>query len=180
MFVIAGYFQENEPNFWQRIRPGIEAVAHVTLSQLGHVPGRRRTPSSTALTATGFRYSGVLRVLRTSATSRMIGGAIQSGSLKATQINICNPKSLIIRRQKTFDDDEPTYYASINVFTDLIDAVEIAWMVAFGDWSDHNNLLEKKPNVGLVDHTMKGFKAWRWNKQGIVDCMKQLKSTEEE
>ncbi|PON65266.1 hypothetical protein PanWU01x14_117830 [Parasponia andersonii] len=181
----AGYnLQDNEPQFWQRVRPQIELLAHQTLSKLGHTPGRR-LPSIITNTM-DFHYSGLLRALRMSSTAKMIGQAILSHSVKAIHFNIVNPKSTM--RTPTSndgklrnDDDHPTYYASVNVFTHLVDAVEVAWKVAFGDSSDHDDhqqFLQKSNHVDLVDQKLKGLRAWRWTKQGIIDLMKELKSSD--
>ncbi|GMN33592.1 hypothetical protein TIFTF001_004252 [Ficus carica] len=79
--------QENVPQFWQRMRSRIEPLAHSTLSKLGHVPGR------SPWTATDFKHSGLLRVIRLSATTKIISRAILSGSVKAIHIYIEKPKT---------------------------------------------------------------------------------------
>lgn len=183
IIVVAGYpFPDSEPNIWQSIRSKIEQIAHATLFQLGHIPGR--SPSSIA-----NQVSGMLRVIRMSATSKFIGNIILSGSLKAIHVHIQDITGTA--RPKPADGSKNSFvdcgrhlktaaYSSISVFTDLVEAVEIALVVADG----HSHLLEEKvPAAVLVESSSspppRGFKAWRLNKQGIIAFMEALRSASE-
>lgn len=172
----------NQLNIWQSIRSKIEQIAHATLSQLGHIPGR--SPSSIANQA-----SVMLRVIRMSATSKIIGNIILSGSLKAIHVHYQDITGTA--RHKPAEgsknsfvncDHQPAAYSSISVFTDLVEAVEIAWAVASG----HSHLLKENipAAVSVEDSSLSssspgGFNAWRLNKQGIIAFMEALRSASE-
>ncbi|KAF3440430.1 hypothetical protein FNV43_RR18714 [Rhamnella rubrinervis] len=144
------------------MRSKVEQIAHATLSQLGHIPGR--SPFSVA-----NQNSGMLKVIRMSTTSKIIGNIILSSSLKAIRVHIqdtigtARPKPAEGSKNSfAHCDHQPAAYSSISVFTDLVEAVEIAWAVAAG----HSHLLKEKTPAAMsaASSSPRGFKAWRLNR----------------
>ncbi|KAF3440177.1 hypothetical protein FNV43_RR18456 [Rhamnella rubrinervis] len=134
-----------EVDHTEAMRSKVEQIAHATLSQLGHIPGR--SPFSIA-----NQNSGVLKVIRMSTTSKIIGNIILSGSLKAIRVHIqdtigtARPKPAEGSKNSfAHCDHQPADYSSISVFTDLVEAVEIAWAVAAG----HSHLLKEKTPAAM-------------------------------
>ncbi|KAL5818286.1 hypothetical protein ACOSQ4_022128 [Xanthoceras sorbifolium] len=153
----------DDPKFWKNLLPSIEAIVHNKLSQFGHHPGK--SPS-----AVGNQYSGLVRVLRTSSSTKMVGVAILSGSLKSNHIEIQDMRS----KQKCGDDSgnsddimSKQMFASISVFTNLVEAVEVFWVIASGK----SDLLNKK--ITSLQELV-GFKMWRLNQLGIAAFMEKL------
>ncbi|KAK2663028.1 hypothetical protein Ddye_001602 [Dipteronia dyeriana] len=158
-----GYrLKEDDPKFWQKILPRIEIIAHNTLSKFGHHPGR--SPS-----AVDNQDMGIERVHQTSDIIKMVSDAILSGSLKFNHIELqdmrsekkcgANSGSSAIISEQVF--------ASVSVFTDLVEAIELEQVIASGK----SHLLKGK-FAGLIE--LVGFKMWRLNQLGIAAFMKKL------
>ncbi|KAJ0039522.1 hypothetical protein Pint_26694 [Pistacia integerrima] len=135
----AGYpYADTTPNLWSKMRTQIENIAHNTLAQFGHSPGK-------SLSTVGSQASGLLRALRTSASTKMVGDAILSGALKAMHIEIQDLRP----QQKCSEQDNQSIifqqaFPSICVFSNLVEAVEVAWVAANGE----SHLLKEKPAKG--------------------------------
>lgn len=162
--VVAGYpYADTTPNFWSKMRAQIENIAHNTLAQFGHSPGK-------SLSAVGSQASGLLRALRTSASTKTVGNAILSGALKAMHIEIQD-----LRPQQKCSEQEnyqsiifQQAFPSICVFSNLVEAVEVAWVVANGE----SHLLKEKLHRDVKE--LVGFKIWRLNEKGLVAFMEKL------
>ncbi|KAL5751661.1 hypothetical protein ACOSQ2_022168 [Xanthoceras sorbifolium] len=142
------------PNFGKiYILPSIEAIVHNKLSQFGHYPGK--SPS-----AVGNQDSGRVRVLRTSSSIKLVGEAILSGSLKSNHIEIQDMRP----KHKCGGD---TTIASISVFTNLVEALEVFLVIASG-----KSELSKEKITSLQE--LIGFKTWRLNQLGIATFMEKL------
>ncbi|KAL5753621.1 hypothetical protein ACOSP7_021841 [Xanthoceras sorbifolium] len=112
--------------FWKNLLPSIETIVHNKLSQFGHHP--KKSPS-----AVENQDSGRVRVLRTSSSTKVVGEAILSGSLKSNHIEIQDMRP----KQKCGDDSGSKI---ISVFTNLVEAVEVFWVIASGE----SDLLNEK------------------------------------
>lgn len=137
--VIGGYpWEDNEPNSWAKSRRKIETIANKALSRFGQVPGK--SPS-----AVGNQDSGLLKVLRTSAATKMVSSAILTGSLRSKHIDIqdmrpqdkCDNENVSVIDQQAFP--------SISVFSNLVEALEIAWVISSGN----SHLLKEKEHGEL-------------------------------
>ncbi|KAK3212004.1 hypothetical protein Dsin_016710 [Dipteronia sinensis] len=161
---LTGYpWKDDDPNIWYKLLPMIKIIVHNTLSQFGHHPGK--SPS-----AVGDQESSKLKVDRTSAFTKMVGDAILSGSLKPNHIDIQDMKP----KQKCGDSgisatNSEQAFASISLFTNLVEALELFWVIAHGK----SHLLKEK-NTNLKE--LVGFKMWRLNQLGIAAFMKKLSS----
>lgn len=144
------------------MRPQIENIAHSTLAGFGIAPGK--SPS-----AVGSQAFGLLRAIRTSASTKMVHEAIVSGALKATHIDIQD-----LRPQQKCGEHEyqsiisQQAFSSICVFSNLVQAVELAWVAANGE----SHLLKQKFQ-GNVKYLV-GFKIWRLNERGLVAFIEKL------
>ncbi|KDO41159.1 hypothetical protein CISIN_1g041126mg [Citrus sinensis] len=159
---VGGYpWEDNEPNLWAKSRRKIEKIANKALSRFGQVPGK-------SLSAVGNQDSGLLKVLRTSAATKMVSNAILTGSLRSRHIDIqdmrpqdkCNNENVSAIYQQAFP--------SISVFNNLVEAVEIAWVISSGD----SHLLKEK-KIGELK-VLVGFQIWRLNQEGIVAFVEKL------
>ncbi|TXG57819.1 hypothetical protein EZV62_015648 [Acer yangbiense] len=159
-----GYrLKDDDPKFWQKILTRIEIIAHNTLSKFGNHPGRSRQ------SAVDNQDMGIVRVHQTSDIIKMVRDAILSGSLKSNHIELqdmrsekkcgANSGSSAIISEQVF--------ASVSLFTDLVEAIELEQIIAFGK----SHLL--KGNFASLKGLV-GFKMWRLNQQGIAAFMKKL------
>ncbi|KAF7839996.1 uncharacterized protein G2W53_008478 [Senna tora] len=157
---------EDNPLFWSVAQPLAESKAHDMLLQLGHQPGRSRFSLL-------CHNSCSTRATRLSATTKIVTKAITSGTLL--------PAHISIKGGGTNDDDESQnpYSASpsIEVFTCLVDALEISWLVSGGmlpsTRTHHMQRLRSTHDPPACN------KIWKLNEIGLEAFLKGLDSTSE-
>ncbi|KAF7839737.1 uncharacterized protein G2W53_008219 [Senna tora] len=157
---------EENPLFWSVAQPLAESKAHDMLLRLGHQPGR----SSFSLLC---HNSCSIRATRLSAATKIVTKAITSGTLL--------PAYISIKGGGTNDDDESQnpYSASpsIEVFTCLVDALEISWLMSGGmlpsTRTHHMQRLRSTHDPPACN------KIWKLNELGLEAFLKGLDSTSE-
>ncbi|KAF1892407.1 hypothetical protein Lal_00010872 [Lupinus albus] len=150
-----GYHQleDNEPNFWNKLRHYIEP----SLMQLGQFPG-----------LSSFRIldqnSCFIRASRMSATTKFVTDImVHSGTLTRAHINISgtNPPSVL---------HQDLAYASTSVFSDFVDVIELDGGVS----SNYDYVVKNVETVISASHHDIGFKVWNLNKVGILGFIHSL------
>ncbi|KAJ7956877.1 hypothetical protein O6P43_023252 [Quillaja saponaria] len=157
---LTGYpIPDNDAELWEKLRPRLEHPAHRILSQFGHVPGKSRFILPPIIDEIS---SGLLRATRLSAATKLIRDVIASGELKPVHIHTHIRAASSSSGKKVNNDSYPAF-ASVSVFTNIVDAVEIAWVKFF----DMGRYLKEYNSPAPVDVQL-DFKVWRLSQSGIA------------
>ncbi|KAF7839998.1 uncharacterized protein G2W53_008480 [Senna tora] len=168
VLVIISQEYEEDPLFWSVAQPLAESMAHDMLLRLGHQPGRSRF-------SLHCHNSCSTRATHLSAATKIITKSITSGTLL--------PAHISIKGGGTNDDDESQnpYSASpsIEVFTCLVDALEISWLMSGGMHipsirTHHMQRLRSTHDPPAYN------KIWKLNEIGFEAFLKGLDSTSDQ
>ncbi|KAF7839794.1 uncharacterized protein G2W53_008276 [Senna tora] len=154
---------EENPLFWSVAQPLAESMAHDMLLWLGHQPGR----SHFSLLC---HNNCSTRATRLSAATKIVTKAITSGTLL--------PAHISIQGGGTNDDESQNPYSaspSIEVFTCLVDALEISWLMSGGMLPSIRTHMQRLRST----HPPACNKIWKLNEIGLEAFLKGLDSTSE-
>ncbi|KAF7839747.1 uncharacterized protein G2W53_008229 [Senna tora] len=159
---------EEDPLFWSVAQPLAESMAHDMLLRFGHQPGRSRFSLL-------CHNSCSTKATHLSAATKIVTKSITSGTLL--------PAHISIKGGGTNDDDESQnpYSASpsIEVFTCLMDALEISWLISSGGMipsiTTHHMQRLRSTHDPLPNN-----KIWKLNGIGFEAFLKGLDSTSDQ
>ncbi|KAF7839993.1 uncharacterized protein G2W53_008475 [Senna tora] len=157
---------EENPSFWSVAQPLAKSMAHDLLLRLGHQPKKSRFSLL-------CHNNCSTRATRLSAATKIVTKAITLGTLL--------PAHISIQGGGTNDDDESQnpYSASpsIEVFTCLVDSLEISWLMSGGmlpSIRTHMQCLRSTHDPPACN------KIWKLNEIGLEAFLKGLDSTSDQ
>ncbi|RVX21167.1 hypothetical protein CK203_001855 [Vitis vinifera] len=150
---------ENDPDFWMRARDQIRSTLDSKLLQSGHFIGLSPT-------AVGDQSSELLRVCRASGTAQVVMKAILAGILQSTHTDIHEMRADAKNPRRPVDI--PEAYPKISVFTNIIEALELAWVTTSGSSHLLREAAGKSATLQPSD-----FNTWSLNESGVV-CLVEL------
>lgn len=158
-FVTAMGASENDPDFWMRARDQIRSTLDSKLLRSGHFIGLSPT-------AVGDQSSELLRVCRASGTAQVVMKAILAGILQSTHTDIHEMRADAKNPRRPVDI--PEAYPKISVFTNIIEALELAWVTTSGSSHLLREAAGKSATLQPSD-----FNTWSLNESGVF-CLVEL------
>ncbi|KAF7811900.1 hypothetical protein G2W53_032876 [Senna tora] len=157
---------EENPLFWLVAQPLAESIAHDMLLRLGHQPGRSRFSLL-------CHNNCSTRDTHLPAATNIVAKAITSGTLLPAHISIKG-------RGTNEDDESQNPYStspSIEVFTCLLDALEISWLMSSGMLPSIRTHMQRR--LQSTHDPPACNKIWKLNEIRLEAFLKGLDSTSE-
>lgn len=125
-------YPDNDMNFWANVRPRVEGICFSKLIRLDNLLGRSPFPGGNNVDS-----GDLSRVVRTGKTTQFIANAILTGSLKSAHIVVIDNRRCMDQAKRIQVAESKEAFASIEVVTSIVEALETNRMAATEENSSH-------------------------------------------